>query len=57
MAKKKAAAREYVSLECPECRSRNYRTSKRVKGGAPKLALMKYCSTCRKHTQHAEKKK
>ncbi|HZN58012.1 MAG TPA: 50S ribosomal protein L33 [Planctomycetota bacterium] len=54
---KKAAAREYVSLECPECGSRNYRTSKRTKGGAPKLELKKFCPNCRKHFQHIEKKK
>ena len=53
---KKAAAREYVSLECPDCRSRNYRT-KRTKGGAPKLELKKFCPVCRKHTKHIERKK
>jgi large subunit ribosomal protein L33 len=54
---RKAAAREYVSLECPDCKSRNYRTSKKTKGGAPKLALSKFCPECRKHTSHIEKKK
>ena len=54
---KKAAARDYVSLECPDCKSRNYRTSKRTKGGAPKLELSKFCRWCRKHTQHIERKK
>ena len=53
---KKAAAREYVSLECPDCRSRNYRTSKRTKGGAPKLELKKFCPACRKHQEHKEGK-
>ena len=54
---KKAAAREYVFLECPGCKSRNYRTSKRTKGGTPKLELSKFCPVCRKHTQHNEKRK
>ena len=54
---KKAAAREYVSLECPDCKSRNYRTQKRTKGGAPKLELSKFCPNCRKHIKHIEKKK
>ncbi len=54
---RKAAAREYVSLECPECNSRNYRTSKKTKGGAPKLEISKFCRLCRKHTAHVEKKK
>ena len=54
---RKAAAREYVSLECPGCSSRNYRTSKKTKGGAPRLELQKFCPSCRKHTKHVEKKK
>ncbi|MFC1706895.1 50S ribosomal protein L33 [Planctomycetota bacterium] len=56
MAKKKKGARDYVSLECPECGNRNYRTSKQLRG-TPKLNLSKYCSTCRKHVPHKEKKK
>lgn len=54
---KKAAAREYVFLECPECDNRNYRTSKKTKGGAPKLELKKFCPVCRKHTKHTEKRR
>ncbi len=57
MAKKKNVAREYVTLECPDCRMRNYRTSKRTKGGTPKLELQKFCRRCRKHTKHLERKK
>jgi len=33
MAKKKAAAREYVWLQCTECGDLNYRTQINVKGG------------------------
>ena len=55
MAKKKGA-RDFVSLECPECGNRNYRTSKQLRG-TPKLELAKYCPSCRKHTKHKEKKK
>jgi large subunit ribosomal protein L33 len=54
---RKAAARDYVTLECPECRNRNYRTSKRIKGNSEKLDLQKYCPYCRKHTAHIERKK
>jgi large subunit ribosomal protein L33 len=54
---KKAPARDYVSLECPECRNRNYRTSKRIKGNTTKLNLSKFCPFCRKHTKHVERKK
>jgi len=53
----KADARDYVSLECEHCGSRNYRTSKKLKGATYKLNLQKYCRSCRKHTLHKEKKK
>ncbi|HOI56277.1 MAG TPA: 50S ribosomal protein L33 [Phycisphaerae bacterium] len=48
--------REYVSLECTECGSRNYRTQIDSKS-QEKLELMKYCKRERKHTLHKEKKK
>ena len=57
MAKKKAQARDYVTLECSVCRHQNYRTSKRVKGGTPKLNIKKFCKNCVKHTEHKERKK
>ena len=57
MAKKKGAAREYVTLECSACSNRNYRTSKRVKGGTPRLELKKFCKLCRSHTKHVERRK
>ena len=57
MAKKGKAAREYVFLECPACRNRNYRTSKQTKGETEKLELKKFCRFCRTHTPHKEKRK
>ncbi|RMG16886.1 MAG: 50S ribosomal protein L33 [Planctomycetota bacterium] len=57
MAKKNKFARGYVTLECTVCAQRNYRTSKRLSGGLPKLDLSKYCNTCRKHQKHKERKK
>lgn len=57
MAKKSKEARGYVTLECAECSHRNYRTSKRLSGGLPKLELKKFCSWCRKHQDHKERKK
>ncbi len=54
---KKAQAREFVFLQCSVCGNRNYRVSKRVKGGTPKLELKKYCRFDRKHTLHKEKRK
>jgi large subunit ribosomal protein L33 len=52
----KADARDYVSLECEVCGSRNYRTSKKLKGATYKVDLKKYCPRCRKHPLHMVKK-
>ena len=57
MAKGKKAGREYVFMECGECKNRNYRTSHKTAGGADKLELKKYCKFCHKHTDHKEKRK
>ena len=57
MAKGKKGAREYVFMECEECKRRNYRTSHKTAGGAEKLELKKFCRSCRKRTLHKEKRK
>ncbi|MEM1071578.1 MAG: 50S ribosomal protein L33 [Planctomycetota bacterium] len=60
MAKKKAAAREYVWLQCTECNDLNYRTQVNVKGGLPekmKDGIRKYSPRLRKHTLHKIKRK
>ncbi|MFH1644301.1 MAG: 50S ribosomal protein L33 [bacterium] len=51
-----AKNRTIVHLECKECKLRNY--SKRVskKRAFEKLSLSKYCSGCRKHSEHKETK-
>jgi len=48
--------RETLSLECSECKSRNYRTSREMRN-SKKLSLKKHCRQCGKHTLHAERKK
>jgi len=48
--------RETLSLECKECSSRNYRTSREMRG-SKKLSLKKYCRQCGKHTVHNERRK
>ena len=53
----KAVKREYVWLQCTECRDLNYRTTVNVQGGAPKLELSKFCRRERKHTKHKLKRK
>jgi len=62
MAKK--GSREYMTLECTECKNRNYRTSKQMKprtakkqDQVEKLSLKKFCKVCRLHTVHRERKK
>lgn len=48
--------REAIFLECSRCGDRYYRTTKSPKKTA-KLELKKFCSVCRAHTLHKEKKK
>jgi len=46
--------RENVTLQCGECKRRNYVTTKNKKKTTGKLAFRKYCRFCRKHTAHKE---
>ena len=55
MAKKES--RIIVTLVCPECKSQNYTTEKSKKNDPDKIALMKLCPKCGKHTLHTELKK
>jgi len=48
--------REYVTMQCSECRSQNYRTSFNTTGGK-RLTLRKYCPVCRKHTVHNSRRR
>ncbi len=48
--------REIITLECTECKNRNYSTTKNKKKGAERLELKKFCRTCRHHTVHKEVK-
>ncbi len=48
--------RENVTLQCGECKRRNYVTTKNRKTTTGKLELRKYCRFCRKHTPHKETK-
>ena len=47
---------ETISLACPECKRRNYTTTKNKKTNTEKLERSKYCRFCRKHTMHKEGK-
>jgi large subunit ribosomal protein L33 len=54
MAKKEA--RPVLNMMCPECRNKNYSTTKNKKNTTEKLELKKFCNTCRKATNHKEVK-
>ena len=59
MAKK--GAREIVALICSVCKSQNYITERNKVNmdtkGKGKLAINKYCKTCRKSQSHKESSK
>ena len=48
--------REIITLQCPECKNRNYSTTKNKKTTTGRLEFSKFCNTCRKHTPHKETK-
>ena len=48
--------REIVTLQCTECKDRNYSTTKNKKTMTEKLELKKFCRYDRKHTVHRETK-
>ena len=51
-----AAVREIISLQCTECKRKNYSTTKNKKKTTERLELMKYNPKLRKHTLHREVK-
>ncbi|MDI6865903.1 MULTISPECIES: 50S ribosomal protein L33 [Thermodesulfovibrio] len=48
--------RDIILLQCTECKSKNYSTTKNKKTTPDKLQLKKYCRHCRRHTLHKETK-
>jgi large subunit ribosomal protein L33 len=50
------AEKRYVRLECTECKSINYLTTRNPKSAPEKLELKKFCNKCRKVTLHKETK-
>jgi len=48
--------REIVTLQCGECKDRNYSTTKNKKTTTGRLEFSKFCRKCRKHTPHKEAK-
>ncbi len=48
--------RSQVSLDCSECKQKNYQATKNKQKSTDKMQLKKYCRFCRKHTVHKEGK-
>jgi large subunit ribosomal protein L33 len=48
--------RDEIVLACEKCKRKNYRASRNKKLSTEKLALSKYCPSCRCHTVHKEGK-
>ena len=48
--------REIITLECTDCKSRNYTTTKNRRKHSERLELKRFCRRCRKHTGHREAK-
>ena len=45
-----------VTLECSECKRRNYITRKNKKNDTGGIEMKKYCPFCKTHTTHKETK-
>jgi large subunit ribosomal protein L33 len=54
MARKRGEARILVTMQCSDCRERNYLTSKNRRNDPQRLEQRKYCSRCRTHRAHRE---
>lgn len=50
------AVRSIITLECTDCKNRNYSKTKNKRTTPDKLQFSKFCNTCRKHTLHKETK-
>ena len=48
--------RDLVSLQCDQCKRRNYTATRNKKKGGDKLAVKKFCRACKGHTLHKEGK-
>ncbi len=45
-----------ITLQCSECKERNYTTVKNKRNDPDRLELRKFCRRCRVHRQHRETK-
>ncbi len=54
MARKTADVRQIITLQCGDCRERNYTTNKSRRNDPQRMELRKYCPRCRGHKAHRE---
>ena len=50
----KSDKRPGITLECTQCKRRNYQTTKNKTNTRDRVELSKYCRWCRSHTAHRE---
>ena len=51
---KEVMPREQITLQCTECKRKNYTSMKNKKTMTERLELKKFCPFCRKHHPHKE---
>ena len=50
----KSDVRVIITMECTDCKGRNYSTMKNKREHKDRLELKKFCPRCRHHTAHRE---
>jgi len=48
--------RTKMTLECTECKQRNYNTTKNKQAHPDRMETKKFCKFCKSHTMHKETK-
>jgi large subunit ribosomal protein L33 len=48
--------RDIITLQCTECKNRNYTTTKNKKKHTDRLEIKRFCPKCRQHRPHREVK-
>ncbi len=48
--------RDIITMECSNCKRRNYTTTKNKRLHSGRIEQKKYCRWCKKHTTHKESK-
>lgn len=51
-----APKRKIITLECTECKNRNYSSQKNISNDAERIEINKFCPHCNKRTKHKETK-